>query len=85
MSFDLSLGKLTKIDKQNMSILDAGSSHYKVGIVIGKRNQIVDFIFLKSEGFNDVLNFHTEEVNKEDLVIESHHYLVLPDSDLLYF
>ncbi len=85
MGLNLPLGKLAKIDQQDMSILNARSSHYKVSIVVGKRNQIVDFIFLEPESFNDMLNFHAEEVHKENFVVEGYHYLVLPDSDLFYF
>jgi hypothetical protein len=85
MGLDLSLGKLSEIDQQNMPVFGAWSSHYKVGVVVGKRNQVVYFTFFEPECFNYVLYFHAEEVYEEDLVIECNDYLVLPDSHLLYF
>lgn len=84
MRLDLSFGKLSEIDQQDMPIFGAWSGHDKVGIIVGKRNQVVYFIFFEPEGFYNVLYFHAEEVNKEDLVIQGYHNLVLSNSHLLY-
>lgn len=58
MRFDLSLGQSAEIDQQDMPIVDSRSSHNEVVEVIGQRDQVIDLIFLKLEGFDDVLNLH---------------------------
>jgi small-conductance mechanosensitive channel len=68
-----------------MPVLSARGCHYEVSIIIGQGNQIVYFIFFESEGFDYMLYFHTEQVNQEDLVVKSNHYLVLAYFNLLDF
>lgn len=85
MSSNLSLSKFSEINQKHMAIFDTWSSQNRIGKIIGERNKVVDFIFLESEGLNNVLNFHTEQIYQEYFVIKSHHNLVLPDSNLLNF
>ena len=68
MRFYLPLGQPPQIDQQDMPVVHSRSSHDKVVVVIRQRDQVIDLIFLKLEGFDDMLNLHSVEINKKDLV-----------------
>jgi hypothetical protein len=85
MRLDLPLGEPPEVDEEDMSVLHARSCEDEVVVLVGKRDQVVDLIFFESEGFDDVLDLHGEEVDQEHLVVEGNNDLVLPDFDLLDF
>lgn len=67
-----------------MPVVNTRSRHDEVVEIIGQRHQIIDLVFLKLEGFDDVLDLHRVKVHKKDLVVQSHYYLILPYLDLHY-
>ena len=67
-----------------MSEFDAGCCEYEIVGAAGKRNHIVDLIFLELEGLNDVLNLELEEIDEEDFVVEGYNNFIKSDLYLLY-
>lgn len=83
MSLNLPLGLAGEVDEEDMAIFDAGDCEEGVGVVVGEGDEAVDFVLLEAEGLDHVLDLHGEEVDQEDLVVERHCDLVLPDAHLL--
>lgn len=57
MGFDFPFGEFAEIDERDVTCFDAGSSQDEVVLGAGQGDQVVDLIFLKAKGFDDVLNF----------------------------
>jgi hypothetical protein len=83
VSLDLAFSLADEVDEKDVPVFDAGDSEEGVGVVVGEGDETVDFVLLEAEGLDHVFDLHGEEVHEEDLVVQRHCDLALPDAHLL--
>jgi hypothetical protein len=76
MSFELPLSELTEINKRNITRLYTRRSKYKICVLIGQRDQIIDLVLLKFKCLNNVFYLKTVQIDKKDFIIECHYNFI---------
>lgn len=84
MCFKFPFCKLTEINEWDIACLCAGRSHDKIVVVVGHGDEVVDLVLLEFECLDDVLDLQTEQIDKENFIVECHYDFVQPYFDLLY-
>lgn len=83
MSFNFPFCEFAEVDEGDVTSFYAGSSEDEIILSAGQRDKVVYLIFLKPEGFDDVLDFQVEQMDKKHFVVECYYDLIQSDFELL--